>query len=223
VKRLQIRCNIRSMDKTGIVLSVLTIIAVIIGPVAALWVQRILDEGRDAKNRKAWVFKTLMSYRATPLSPHFVQALNLIDVEFDGKNEKEKAVRGAWKLLLDHFSEISEKLDSAAGDTKALAEALTAEKTSSLTANLLLKMGTCQGYKDFDEVYLKKGAYYPRGLGYVEQEQHAVRRGILKVLSGNGRIPVGIFQDTFPDIILRPEPPAKELPATAESVKKLSG
>ena len=61
------------MDKTGIVLSLLTIIAIVVGPVAALWVQRKLDEGREAKNRKVWVFKTLMSFRATNLSPVFVQ------------------------------------------------------------------------------------------------------------------------------------------------------
>ena len=85
------------MDKTGIVLSILTIIAIIVGPVAALYVQRRLDEGREKRNRKLWVFKTLMSYRATSLAPIFVQALNLIDVEFDGSDKKEKNVRDAWK------------------------------------------------------------------------------------------------------------------------------
>jgi hypothetical protein len=168
------------MDRTGIVLSVLTIIAIVVGPVAALWVQRKLDEGREAKNRKVWVFKTLMSFRATNLSPTFVQALNLIDVEFYGNNDKEKAVRNAWKVLLDHFGDLS------APNLPDNAH----EKTATLTTNLLLAMGNCLGY-DFDEVQIKKGAYYPMGLGNVEQEQHAVRRGILDVLSGRRRIPVG--------------------------------
>ena len=181
------------MDRTGVVLSVLTIFAIIIGPVAALWVQRLLDGGREAKNRKVWVFKTLMSFRATNLSPTFVQALNLIDVEFYGNNDKEKAVRNAWKVLLDHFGDLS--APNIPDNSH--------EKTATLTTNLLLAMGKCLGY-DFDEVQIKKGAYYPMGLGNVEQEQHAVRRGILEVLSGRRRIPVGVFEDAFPQITLRP-------------------
>jgi hypothetical protein len=203
------------MDTTGIVLSVLTIIAIVVGPIVALDVQRRLDKGREERNRKLWVFKTLMSFRATALAPQFVQALNLIEVEFDSKNENEKAVLIAWKVLLDHFGEL--------GQTKNV-PANAAEKTATLTTTLLLAMGKCLGY-EFDEVQIKKGAYYPMGLGNVEQEQHAVRRGILQVLSGKRRIPVGIFVDKFAEINLpaideEPEDPA--LPNPAEP-KKLKG
>lgn len=202
-----------TMDTTGIILGVLTIIAIILGPIVALDLQRRLDRGRETRDRKLWVFKTLMSFRATALSPHFVQALNLIEVEFDSKNEKEKAVLTAWKVLLDHFG------DLAAPKLPPNAD----EKTATLTTNLLLAMGKCLGY-DFDEVQIKKGAYYPMGLGNVEQEQHAVRRGVLDVLSGKRRIPVGIFEDKFPPITLPviEEPAARELPK-AEEPKKLQG
>jgi hypothetical protein len=88
------------MDKIEIAVSLLTIIAIVSGPIIALQVQRKLDREREALNRKLWVFKTLMSFRATALAPSFVQALNLIDVEFNGNDEKEKAVRNAWKVLL---------------------------------------------------------------------------------------------------------------------------
>jgi hypothetical protein len=188
------------VDKPAIVLGIITIIAIILGPIAALEVQRRLDKGREAKNRKLWIFKTLMSFRATALAPQFVQALNLIDVEFDNKNEQEKAVRTAWKILLDHFGELAKPNQPA--DIN--------EKTATLTTNLLIAMGKSLGY-DFDEVQIKKGAYYPMGLGNVEQEQHAVRRGILDVLQGRRRVPVGIFEDRFPEINL-PEIPAEELP-----------
>jgi hypothetical protein len=203
------------MDTTGIVLSVLTIIAIVVGPIVALDVQRRLDKGREERNRKLWVFKTLMSFRATALAPQFVQALNLIEVEFDSKNENEKAVVVAWKVLLDHFGEL--------GQTKNV-PANAAEKTATLTTALLIAMGKCLGY-DFDEVQIKKGAYYPMGLGNVEQEQHAVRRGILQVLSGKRRIPVGIFEDKFAEINLPAideEPEDKALPNPAEP-KKLKG
>jgi len=95
------------MDKTGIALNFLTIVAIVVGPIIALQLQRMLDRAREARNRKLSVFKALMSYRATALAPAFVQALNLIDVEFDGDNELDKAVRNAWKVLLDHYVDLN--------------------------------------------------------------------------------------------------------------------
>ena len=192
----------------GIALNILTIIAIVSGPIIALQIQRRLDSEREAKNRKLWVFKTLMSFRATALAPSFVQALNLIDVEFNGSSEKEKAVRNCWKVLLDHYTDLTSAKDPAS-DTLI-------EKGTQLRANLLMAMGKCLGY-DFDEVLVKKGSYYPTGLGDVEAEQHAIRRGVLNVLSGKGRIPVGIFEDKFPPITLQPlesdsmNPPVREL------------
>ena len=196
------------MDKTGIALNLLTMIAIVAGPIIALQVQRKLDREREAQNRKLWVFKTLMSFRATALAPSFVQALNLIDVEFNGDNEKEKAVRNAWKVLLDHYVDLTSAKEPNS-------ETLT-EKSTQLRANLLMAMGQCLGY-DFDEVLVKKGSYYPTGLGDVEAEQRAIRRGVLNVLSGKGRIPVGIFEEKFPPIALEPlevkpaNPPAEGL------------
>ena len=196
------------MDKTGITLNILTIVAIVSGPIIALQIQRKLDRERDALSRKLWVFKTLMSFRGTALSPSFVQALNLIDVEFNGGDEKEKAVRNAWKVLLDHYWDLGKAKDPNS-------DALT-EKSIQLKAKLLMAMGLCLGY-DFDEVLVKKGSYYPTGLGDVEMEQHAIRRGVLNVLSGKGRIPVGVFEEKFPPITLEPfapkpaNPPAKEL------------
>jgi hypothetical protein len=202
------------MDKSAIVLGVVTIVAILVGPIAALYIQSRLDLGREARNRKLSVFKTLMSFRATGLAPVFVQALNLIDVEFDGNNKKEKDVRDAWKELLDLLNNYKTTLNAE-------------ERSRELKASLLQAMGKCLGY-EFDKVQVKKGAYYPEGLVNTEQEQHAVRRGILDVLQGKRRIPIGVFEDRFPPITL-PEIPAEETqPAPAElppadAKKKLLG
>src|SRR5713101_2735656 len=88
----------------GLILSVLTIFAIYYGPISALKIQRRLDDEREVRSRKVYIFKTLMSNRVTRLSPVYVQAMNLIDVEFTGDNEKEKAVREAWKELNDLFA-----------------------------------------------------------------------------------------------------------------------
>lgn len=196
------------MNSADIILNLLTIIAIVAGPIIALQVQRRLDREREAKNRKSWVFKTLMSFRATALAPSFVQALNLIDVEFNGDNEKEKAVRAAWKVLLDHYSDLSKAKDPGSD--------MLVEKSIQLRANLLMAMGKCLDY-DFDEVLVKKGSYYPTGLGNVEEEQDAIRRGVLAVLSGKARIPVGVFEEKFPPLSLGPheadttKPPSRNL------------
>jgi hypothetical protein len=196
----------KSMDGTslwlgvvGLLLSAVTIGAIYYGPIAALRIQRRLDDEREARGRKQQIFKTLMTYRATPLNANFVQALNLIDVEFIADNEDERAVRDAWKELLDHFNSYKEAANPL-------------EKSRELTAILLSAIGRSLGYK-FDKVYLKKGAYYPAFAVNVEQEQHALRRSLLDVLEGKRRIPVGVFEEKFPEITLNSEAePVEELP-----------
>jgi hypothetical protein len=179
--------------------TLLSIAAVLLSPVIALQVQRWLDEQRSAKARKLQIFKTLMTYRGTPLAPNFVQALNTIDVEFTAESESERAVRVAWKILLDHFLNYS-------------ASSNPVEKTQALTASLLLAMGKSLGY-EFDEVYLKKGAYYPELHLNMEQDLHSIRRGFVELLEGRRRIPVAIFEQKFLDLVdptlAKPLPPPK--------------
>lgn len=177
----------------GVILSAITIFAIYYGPIKALKIQRQLDTEREDRNRKMNIFKTLMSYRVTRLAPSFVQALNLIDIEFTGKNEKEKAVREAWKELNDLYTNY---------ETTANAD----DKANDLVAILLSAMGKCLGY-DFDKVYLKKGGYYPKFLYNVEFEQHALRRQMLELLDGTGRrkIPIAMFEQKFPDLIDQPK------------------
>ena|ERR1700676_889006 len=187
------------MDKTdvfaliGAALSVISIFAIYYGPISALKIQRTLDEARDAKNRKLQIFKTLMTYRVTPVNSNFVQSLNLIDVEFTGNNEKEKAVREAWKKLLDHLN-----------DYNTVPNAL--ERSRELTAILLAAMGKCLDYQ-FDKVYLKKGAYYPEFAVNVETEQHTLRKQFLELLDGTGtrKLPIAVFEKKFPDLIDQPK------------------
>jgi hypothetical protein len=195
------------MDKTGIVLGAITVVAIVVGPIAALWIQRLLDESRDVRKRKMWIFKTLMSNRATRMAPVYVQALNLIDVEFISDNEKEKAVRNAWKELADLYL-----------NWKNTANAL--EKADELNAVLLSEMGKVLGY-DFDKVYLRKGAYYPEYLQNAELEQHALRRALLELLNGQRRVPVGVFEERFPEIKV-PKVDIEQFAGVAEP-KKLSG
>jgi hypothetical protein len=177
-----------------VLLTILTIIAIIVGPLVALWIQRMAESNREKRQNKFLVFKTLMTYRATPLNYQYVQALNLIDVVFNAESQKEKAVRAAWSVLLDHLNVNKAQPDFV-------------EKITTLTAALLAAMGKCLGY-DFGEVYLKRHAYVPEGHGKLEEDQNELRKLLLQVLRGDRRVPVAIFPDDFRPIVLPKDDPA---------------
>ena len=132
-----------------IVISVLTVVAIIVAPIIALNVQRQADEDREWKNRKLWIFKTLMSNRSTRLNPAFVQALNMIDIEFTAA--PEKGIQDAWTKLLEHYNDWGGKTP----EQRKVDEDRDFETATNLLAELLVKMGKQLGY-DFDKVYVKK-------------------------------------------------------------------
>ena len=175
---------------TTTILGVISVIAVVAGPLITLSIQRWLEDRREKRQARLWLFRTLMMYRATPLAPLYVQALNLIDVVFNAESKKEKAVRTGWKVLLNHLDKDKGRPDFG-------------EQSQKLTANLLAAMGACLG-NDCDEVYLKQHAYQPIGHGQIEEEQNAIRRLQLQVLQGRRRLPIAVFPDQFAEVTLPP-------------------
>ena len=63
---------------------VLIVIAVILGPILAVQAQKMIEAWRNKREKRITVFRVLMATRGTPISPHHVEALNLIDIEFAG-------------------------------------------------------------------------------------------------------------------------------------------
>jgi len=178
------------MSQTAIAIA--TIVAIVVGPIAALAIQRWADHRREKRQGKLWVFRTLMMYRATRLNLNFVQALNVIDVVFDRNNQKEKEVRTAWKVLLDHLTTDQASLPAQ-------------QKAFDLTITLLVRMGKSLNY-DFDEVYLKRQVYQPIGHTQIEEAQDEIRTLVLRLLKGQGRLPIAVFPDKFDPL---PFPPLK--------------
>lgn len=78
---------------------ILTVIALIGGPIMAVLMTRYLDDVRTYKSRRMDVFRTLMRTRRTPLYPDHIGALNLVEIEY----ADEPAVLTAWKKLFTHF------------------------------------------------------------------------------------------------------------------------
>lgn len=176
------------MSETAI--GIASIVAIVIGPIAALGIQRWADDRREKQHNKLWVFRTLMMYRATRLNHNFVQALNLIDVVFNSKSDEEKAVRIAWKVLLDHLNTDQEPIAAR-------------ERTLDLTITLLARMAKSLKY-DFDEVHLKRQVCAPVGHAQIEEEQTELRRQALRLLKGQVRLPIAAFRDEFDALALPP-------------------
>lgn len=182
----------------AIVVALVSIFATFRAPVIALRIQRRLDEEKEKTGRKLWIFKTLMSYRATRLNANFVQALNMIDIEFTKPNEKK--IRDSWKELLDHYTTWGGKSEQQ----RKVDEKNDIERSNDLLAELLVRMGETLDFS-FDKVYVKKAFYYPEGLGNIEAEQHALRRSVLALLSGNGmKLPVAMFTQDFRPLTTEP-------------------
>jgi hypothetical protein len=164
----------------------LTIMAIIIAPIAAVQIQKYSERIREKTDRKLKVFKTLMATRATPLSPFHVEALNMIDVEF----YKDRKVTDAWKLLLDNFENYPRDTQDSNYQMKLNS---CNEKSRELSTSLLCEMSLLLGYR-FDKVHLMRGAYIPKGHADTEFDQEFIRKSMVGLFLGKLSIPIKIFK-----------------------------
>jgi hypothetical protein len=179
-------------------LAVVSILAVVISPIAALELQKRMDDRRARLDRKTAIFRKLMTTRATQMSPVHVEALNAIEVEFYAVTGPDKKVLDAWHLYVNH-------LNSAAGEGEALGRWV--EKKSGLLVDLLYEMAQRLGYH-IDKVTIQNNAYYPKGHWDIEVEQHALRKAALAVFSGERPIQSTVVGQVQ---ITRPLPLAEEI------------
>lgn len=164
-------------------IEILTISALILGPILAVQVEKFLSKVRQNREQKLSIFKTLMSTRGSVLSVSHVEALNRIDIEFYGDNKYQKVIE-AWKEYLDN---LNQKFDD-----KNIA--VWSQNNEALLTSLLYEMGISLGYK-FDKVQIKRNAYSPVGHANIELEQEAIRKGFIDLLDNKTAIPVTFIQD----------------------------
>ena len=169
----------------------LTIGAIILGPILALWAQRFSDRRRELRYRKLVIFKELMATRATRVSARHVEALNAIEVEFSSGKGSDKKVSDGWRLYLDHLNTGL----SATPEPQAIER--WHEKSSDLLVEVLHEMSRALGYS-FDKVALKKSVYYPRAHGELETEQELLRRSLLELMAGRRLLWTGVMTGEKP-------------------------
>jgi hypothetical protein len=176
----------------------LTIAAVVLGPILALGAQRVLDNLREEHTRQVRVFRELMITRAQRLSPRHVEALNAVPLEFRATH-KNRNILIAWKSYLDHLgTDSSEDLPAwIRTSTERLVE-------------LLYEMSQRLGPK-LEKLSIETEVYLPTMFNTIDTQQQAIRQQILEVLDGKGtrKIPVAVFEQKFPDIVLPKADPEK--------------
>lgn len=182
----------------------LTILAILIAPLMAVQVQKVIEVFREERSRKLRIFKTLMATRGATVSPEHVQALNMIDLEFRGRRYKK--VTNAWKNYLDH-------LNSYPKDDEQL-QLLWHDKRSDYLTSLLIEMGNSLGY-EFDPVHVKKAIYIPEAHDQIEKENILIRRGLVTLLFGDTALKMEVTK------IPISEPARAKQEALNEAIKEL--
>lgn len=186
---------------TNSLLTILTIVAIIVGPILAVQVQKLIERLTQRHDEKRKVFMTLLTTRGRTLAPEHVQSLNMIDLFFSGKRRKDQAVVEAWALYRDHlFSKTEPPKPQANGEVSKddnidfqnrLRE--WGKKSDDLLCSMLKKMAESLGYH-FPDLLLKKGAYTPQWYGDLEQHQMTILRGLAEVMLGVRSFPMKVSE-----------------------------
>ena len=162
-----------------VVLGLAIVFATLTGPILAVLVTRWIDNRRAERDRRLDVFRALMRTRKAALQPDHVNALNLVEIEF----HKVQPVLVAYRQLMRHFNNVPTPVN----------EAWMANHRSLLT-RLLSEMANLLGYK-IEQLDVFEGGYYPLGWGQVEEQQVAMRLGLLELLAGKRTLPVHVAQN----------------------------
>ncbi|WP_426801942.1 DUF6680 family protein [Xanthomonas campestris] len=174
---------------------ILIILATSLGPVLAVQAQKFVEIIRERRQRKLWVFHTLMTTRAARLGADHVQALNMIDLTFYGhsffginrRSRREQTVINSWREYLDH-------LETSFDDEQAVNWR---SRGKELFVNLLNYIAVDVEFT-FDRVQLKKHIYSPVAHGRLEEEQEKLRQLAIAALSGKS--PLSINVSSMPSI-----------------------
>lgn len=144
---------------------IIYMVAIVLSPLIAVQVTEFLRRRKDAQERRLWIFRTLMATRAARLDGNHVQALNMIDVEFHGKNREMRDVVEAWKTYLDHLNNRQLEVSAwvASGDD--------------LFFELLYKMSMTLKY-DLQKTEIRRTSYTPQGYGDAEADGMIIRKGL---------------------------------------------
>jgi hypothetical protein len=176
-----------------LVLTAVTIVAIVVGPIAAVQVDRLISRADSVRKQKSFVFETLMTTRATAMSPDHIRALNMIDLAWYGKPTKrgprrshtEDTVISAWKAYLSHLGAPLPQQPTPVTD------AAWSTRRNALLVDLLIAMATDLRYR-FDRAQIETSVYAPRLQSIIENELTTLRQAAIRVLTGDNVLKTAI-------------------------------
>lgn len=151
----------------------LTLIAIVAGPLAGIWVTRLIDERKSRGDRRWAIFESLIKTRGLELSPEHVSNLNMIPLMFP----KEPAVTAAHSQLMQALN------DPALGsDTDLISEPVFL-RVKNARQDLITAVGRAVKANLPDGV-LERLGYAPSAWATEYQEGQRLRRDMIDVLNG---------------------------------------
>ena len=158
-------------------MEIINLIALIVVPIAAVYIGQKLQDREQKRKDKIQIFKILMTSRIFGWTNDSVQAMNLIDVVF----ADDKAVRKQWKICFDKMC-VENPTDTDLSKIK-----LEREK-------LLEAMAKSLGYKDIITWESIQNPYIPKGMIDLMAQQQAYQNNqsiimeqMKKTLQVNGK------------------------------------
>ncbi|WP_146148891.1 DUF6680 family protein [Pseudaminobacter soli (ex Li et al. 2025)] len=174
-----------------------TIAAIVLGPILAVAADRFQRQWAEKRQRRLEVFRDLMRTRKARLDPMHVGALNLVDLEFYGC----RPVTGALRTYINHLFSPMPNPDE---------HDRFSEQRNDLLMDLLHEMGRELGYS-YDRRDLERLSYGPRGWTDDQDLQRHNMTLLNQMLQGRIALPVTPMQPTAQN----PFPPAPAIKDTA--------
>lgn len=171
----------------------LTLIAILVGPIAAVLVTRWGDDRREKRKRKHDVLSALMRTRPARLSYEHVGALNLIQLEFYDSS-----------AVLEAYGRYIEVLYREAPNEPEANKRL-GEERSDRFIQLLHQVARDMGYA-FDKKDLEKLSYGPQGWENDESAIRMLRAMAMDVLTGQQSLSVVMRASVTPGPMFPPPP-----------------
>ena len=183
------------------IFNLLTLIAILVGPIAAVIVTRHIDAKRDNRNRKMEIFRTLMRTRRQPTSIQHVEALNLVEIEFSDCEQ----IKQAFTVLFEHFATQHPRLPTEeVNDAMELNEVI--RRNSAFDTRIhndrqaqlarLLHAIAKELKFSIEQLEIFEGGYRPQGWADLELDERVIRKYVTDLYLGRRTVPVTVFDAT---------------------------
>jgi hypothetical protein len=161
---------------------VVTALAVLAAPIVALRLQKTFESREQRRQRKLWIFQTLMMNRSAPFSLDVVRALNMIDFEFNEDTKQDREIKRKWDIYFEHLRTTPPSEDKKEGVL------LFYKDREDKLSDLLVQMGERLEYK-FDKHYVKTPNYLPDLLQTHFWEDRQIRLWLLGLSRNETTLP----------------------------------